>query len=280
MGKGARIRREKRHKELAKLQIRIPKGEEPPEIYCLLLEDIKTHVSRIDSNIEGTILEALEIRQLYNRPKANELSLYMRCVELMRNKHYPRIQCPDCGINCIFQKEPPLPTPAVRIEDWDTQIAIRIVNPKSLSIHNKLTKESLRSQLFGEDQLKHSEAECERMNYKALSDLKDLLSQVTKEVVRECGTPNLSKSAQRRLRFHISNELNRNYDLSIDPWSTDESLGLEDLAPIFLRFNKDGKPIHDENGELLYGPMLGSIPEICAMCLDLPCCCPSCPSIH
>ena len=101
MGKGARIKREKRQKELAKLQIRVPKGEEPPEIHCVLVSDIKTHVSRIDPDIEGTISEALEIRQLYDRPKANELSLYMQCVELMRDKHYPKAQCPDCGIKCI-----------------------------------------------------------------------------------------------------------------------------------------------------------------------------------
>ena len=289
MGKKARIKRERRQKELTKSQLPdTPEAEGAKALEedqtrdtqdKLIISDfdiqkIKSHVRRVDPDIEKTICEALRIRQLYKRQRANRFVLYLKCAELMRHYHYPKTVCPDCGIDCAYQKEPPLPIPAVLIQDLGAQIAIKILNPKSLSIHNKLTKVSLKSILYGEDQLRHSTEECKRMGYKAVDELRDLLSQVTKEVVKEYGTANLTLEAQKRLKYHISHELNRNYDQIIDPESREDP-GNEE-AYIFLRFNKNGKPVYNQCGELMYGPMTNSIPVICAVCLDLPCSCPPC----
>ena len=290
MGKKSRNKREKRQKELIRSQD--PEKSEAEESKALKKESldqrlrilsfeegfeagfkvIVDHISRIDPYIVNTITEALNIRQLYNREKESRFTLYLKCARLMKQYHCPKTPCPDCGVDCVYQKEPPLPVPEVLIQDLGTQIAIRIINPKSLSAHNVLTKALLKSILSGEEQVSHTDAECKRMYIKAIEELRDLLSQVAKEVVREYGTANLSQKAQKELKYHVSQELNRNYDQTIDPEANTEPN--HEHACTFLRFNKNGKPIYDEFGMLMYGPMASSIPVIYAICLDLPCVCP------
>ena len=285
MGKKSRNKREKWQKELIRSQDPERSEAEKAEALRESLDTrfrllsiekgfkiIVDHITRIDPYIMRTISEALNIRLLYNREKENRFSLYLKCGQLMKRYHCPKTPCPDCGIDCVYQKGPPLPVPVVLIQDLGTQIAIKIINPGSLSSHNVLTKDSLKSILSGEDQVSHTDAECKRMYLKAIEELRDLLSQVTKEVVREYGTANLTQEAQNQLKYHVSQELNRNYDQTIDPEPIAEPN--YELACTFLRFNKNGKPIYNEYGMLMYGPMASSIPVICAICLDLPCTCP------
>ena len=272
MGKKARIRRERKLKSNRIIQEVVNEDREIAQSLASAVERVRKHLRQIEPDIDTVIRDAIINRLEKYGQVVTRLTLLRYGTQLLTKRHIPKRPCPDCGIDCKYQREPPLPSSKIIIDDRNPRlIYIRIADTPKLCTHYALNRHTLSRLLRGDpEEEPHTKDICKSWKERTINEIKYSIKTVTADLIRSEGTADLTAKAQQKLKYHIAKELNDEYDLNINPRERVPIADWNKSSTVFLKFYKDGTIFKS----CVAGPLANQLPSICAVCMYLPCECP------